>query len=161
MIHMRAGGVHTTVRESDESILAVLRALRGLGDALDRMHGAMGEGMDMNQTDLRALRMMVERESRGEIVSPHDLARHLRISTASTSKLLDRLELAGHVERRPHPSDGRARIVVLTEHSRRTFFTHFGEHLETMGRIAREYSKPELATIANFLRDMAGALDPR
>jgi DNA-binding MarR family transcriptional regulator len=159
MLHMGGGGVHR-VRDVDDSVIEVLFAMRSLGDALDRMHGAMGDDMEMNLTDLRALRMMVERERRGHAVSPHDLARHLRISTASTSKLIDRLEAAGHVERRPHPSDRRARVLVLTEHSRRTFFAHFGEHLATMRAVTMRYPPDQREVIGAFLDEMARALDP-
>jgi DNA-binding MarR family transcriptional regulator len=147
--------------DRQESVRAALLALRSLGDALDRMHGEVGDEMAMNLTDLRALRMMVEWERRGSAVSPHDLARHLRISTASTSKMVDRLAAAGHVERKPHPTDRRARVVVLTDHSRSTFYRHFGGHLGAMREIASDYDDEQLAVIAEFLDRMAQALDPR
>ena len=147
--------------DRQESVRAALLALRSLGDALDRMHGEVGDEMAMNLTDLRALRMMVEWERRGAAVSPHDLARHLRISTASTSKMVDRLSAAGHVERKPHPTDRRARVLVLTDHSRSTFYQHFGGHLGAMRDIAVDYDDEQLAVIADFLDRMARALDPR
>lgn len=149
------------MNDQDDPVRAALLALRSLGDALDRMHSEVGDGMAMNLTDLRALRMMVEWERRGADVSPHDLARHLRISTASTSKMIDRLSAAGHVERRPHPTDRRARVVVLTEHSRSTFYQHFGGHLGSMRAIAAQYDPDHLLVIADFLSRMAEALDPR
>lgn len=147
--------------ERSDAVFGALIALRSLSDAMDRMYGAMENDMEMNITDLRALRLLIEREQRGSAVSPHDLARHLRITTASTSKLLDRLEAAGHVERHPHPSDKRARVVSLTDHSRRTFFTHFGAHLTTMRGVADRYSADELQSISRFLTEMSDALDPR
>ena len=99
----------------DQAVMEVLQAVRALNDAMDRMNGGMKGDMEMNASDLAALRMLIVREGRGETVSPHQVADHLRISSASTTKLLDRLTAAGHVERRPHPSDRRARIVILTE----------------------------------------------
>lgn len=149
------------MNDQDDPVRSALLALRSLGDALDRMHSEIGDGMAMNLTDLRALRMMVEWERRGEDVSPHDLARHLRISTASTSKMIDRLSAAGHVERRPHPTDRRARVVVLTQHSRSTFYRHFGGHLGSMREIAADYDADQLRVIAEFFSRMATALDPR
>jgi len=50
----------------------------------------------------------------GTSTTPHEVAEHLGISTAATTVLLDRLMTAGHVERRPHPTDGRRKIVVPT-----------------------------------------------
>jgi DNA-binding MarR family transcriptional regulator len=139
----------------------VLQAVRALSDALDRMHSGMKGDMDMNATDLAALRMLIVREQRGEAVSPHDVADHLRISTASTTKLLDRLSASGHIERRPHPHDRRARVVVLTEVSRQEFFRHFGSHLGAMKEVAEHYDDAQLAVFARFLGEMSEAIDPR
>ncbi|HYJ49709.1 MAG TPA: MarR family transcriptional regulator [Microbacterium sp.] len=139
----------------------VLQAVRALSDAMDRMHGGMKGEMAVGATDLAALRMLIVREGRGETVSPHDVARHLRISTASTTKLLDRLSASGHIERRPHPSDRRARIVILTDESRSSFFRHFGQRLGLMRGVADRYADDELAVIARFLTELCDALDPR
>lgn len=144
-----------------EPVLSVLQAVRAFGDALDRMHGGMKDDMDMNASDLGALRMLIVREQRGESVSPHDVAHHLRISTASTTKLLDRLAASGHVERQPHPHDRRARIVVLTETSRQEFYRHFGAHLGAMRAVAERYSTAELELIARFLGELGESIDPR
>jgi DNA-binding MarR family transcriptional regulator len=142
-------------------VRTVLQAVRAFSDALDRMHGEMKGGMDMNATDLAALRMLIVREQRDEPVSPHDMARHLRISTASTTKLLDRLTASGHLERRPHPHDRRARVVVLTDVSRREFFQHFGAPLQAMRDVAGRYDDDELQTIARFVDELSDAIDPR
>lgn len=144
-----------------ESVTDALLAVRAFSDAMDRMHSGMKSDMDMNATDLAALRMLIVREQRGEMVSPHDVARHLRISTASTTKLLDRLSASGHLDRQPHPRDRRARVVVLTERTRREFYQHFGAHLASMRAVAEDYSDEDLATVARFLAEISEAADPR
>ncbi len=144
----------------EHAVMDVLVAIRALSDAMERMHSGMKGDMDMNASDVAALRMMIMREQRNQLVSPHDIARHLRISTASTTKLLDRLTESGHVERRPHPSDRRARVVVLTDESRAAFYRHFGERLQAMRRVAFGYDEDELAVVIRFLDDLSGALDP-
>ncbi|KQZ84572.1 transcriptional regulator [Microbacterium sp. Root166] len=143
----------------DRAVLQVLQAVRAFSDAMDRMHGGMKDDMEMNASDLSALRMLIMREQRGQAVSPHDVAQHLRISTASTTKLLDRLTASGHVERRAHPHDGRARVIVLTEESRRTFFRHFGDRLQAMRRVADRYTDDELVVIARFLAELGDAIE--
>ncbi|WP_328840039.1 MarR family winged helix-turn-helix transcriptional regulator [Streptomyces europaeiscabiei] len=44
-----------------------------------------------------------------------DLAAHLGVTKQAASQLVDELVRKGYVERRPHPGDARARLVVLTE----------------------------------------------
>lgn len=146
--------------DRDFAVRDLLRAVRTLGDALDRMHSGMKGDMDMNATDIAALRMLIVREQRGEAVSPHDLADHLRISTASTTKLLDRLSASGHLERRPHPTDRRARVVVLTQASRDEFYQHMGERLRAMRVVAGEFDDEQLSVIRRFLLQLSDALDP-
>lgn len=144
----------------DQVVMGVLQAIRAFTDAMDRMHGGLKADMDMNATDLAALRMLIMREGRGEIVSPHQLAEHLRISSASTTKLLDRLSASGHVARQPHPHDRRARVVVLTDESRSAFFRHFGERLRLMRGVAERYTDVELVLITGFLAEISETLDP-
>lgn len=140
------------------AVTHTLRALQTLSDALDRMHSGMKGDMDMNASDLATLRMLTIREHRGQMVSPHDVAAHLRISTASTTKLIDRLVASGHLERRPHPSDGRARVVVLTDKSRREFFRHFGVHLGAMRDMAVRFDDDQLETVASFMDQLTEAI---
>ncbi|MEU0221320.1 MarR family winged helix-turn-helix transcriptional regulator [Streptomyces sp. NPDC006265] len=44
-----------------------------------------------------------------------DLAAHLGVTKQAASQLVDEMVRKGYVERRPHPEDARARLVVLTE----------------------------------------------
>lgn len=142
----------------DQLVLDAMTAVRAFSDAMDRMHGGLRGDMDMNASDLAALRMLIVREQRGEWVSPHDIAAHLAISTASTTKLLDRLTASGHLERKPHPHDRRARIVVLSEAARHEFYQHFGERLRRMRAAMESYTDEELRVSARFLGDMETAL---
>ncbi len=142
----------------EHAVMDLLLAVRAFSDALDRMNGGMKDDMDMNASDLAALRMLIMREQRGESVSPHDVAHHLRISTASTTKLLDRLTEAGHVERLPHPTDRRARVIRLTPESRKTFYRHFGERMTAMRAVADRYDDAELALIVRFLGEMGDVI---
>jgi len=43
------------------------------------------------------------------------LAEHLDVTRQAAAQLVDELSANGYVERRPHPRDARARLIVLTE----------------------------------------------
>jgi DNA-binding MarR family transcriptional regulator len=45
----------------------------------------------------------------------NELAEHLGVSKQAASQMVDYLEEHGYVTRRPHPRDGRGKLVVLTE----------------------------------------------
>jgi DNA-binding MarR family transcriptional regulator len=45
----------------------------------------------------------------------NELAEHLGVSKQAASQMVDYLEEHGYVARRPHPGDGRGKLVVLTE----------------------------------------------
>jgi len=47
-----------------------------------------------------------------------DIADQLAITSGGASQAVDRVEKAGHVRRRPHPSNRRSSIVELTEEGR-------------------------------------------
>jgi len=44
-----------------------------------------------------------------------DLAAHLGVTKQAASQLVDEIVRKGYAERRPHPDDARARLIVLTE----------------------------------------------
>ena len=140
--------------------LEVLRAVRGFGDAHDRMSGGLKHGMDMNTSDLAALRLMIIREEQGRSVSPNEIARHLRISTASTTKLLDRLSASGHVRRAPHPHDRRARVVQLTEAARAEFFRLYGPQLAAIRQALEPFDDAELDAAVRVMAAVSAAIDP-
>jgi len=138
----------------------VLLAARAFSAASDRMMGALKDAMRMNATDLAALRLLIIREDRGLPASPRDIAGHLRISTASTSALIDRLAAAGHVRREPDPRDGRGRLVALTRASREEFVRRFGAELAAMRRALEAFTPAELAAAARVIGAMSAAIDP-
>lgn len=140
------------------AVVRTLRAIQLLNDALDRMHSDLTGLMKMNDSDLKALRMLAIREQQQRDVSPHELAEHLGVSTAAVTTLIDRLAAQGFAERHPHPRDGRSRILVLTPKAREHFFQHFGSHLSTMRELMEPMDSTDLHTIAGFLETLATRL---
>ena len=143
----------------DAQVFAMMRAVRAFGDAHDRMSAWMKQGMRMNASDLAALRLLIIREEERRPVSPRDLAAHLRISTASTTKLLDRLSAWGYVRRVPHPSDRRARVIELTDAARQEFFRRFGPQLSAMRDAMQQFTTAELEVAERAFRAMGAAID--
>ncbi|GAA1780563.1 MarR family winged helix-turn-helix transcriptional regulator [Agromyces lapidis] len=101
-----------------DQIVRVMQSLREWHDAARRMSEASSRYMKLNETDMRALRFLIAARNQGEIATPGALSDYLGISSASITKLLDRLERGDHITRAPHPSDRRALAITVTDETR-------------------------------------------
>ena len=137
----------------------VLSALRRYRAAEVAMRRRTRTAMRMGETDLAALRFLLEAHERSLAVSPKDLAMHLGISTASTSTLIDRLVHTGHVERLPHPTDGRAVVLSVLPVSDAEVRTTMGEMHRRMINVTSSLSGEEATIIAAFLARMTHAIE--
>lgn len=80
-----------------------MAALAALREAEQELSEALEQYMQLGQTDMKALHFLIVAKHTGDIVTARALAQHLQISTASVTKLLDRLEAGRHILRAPHP----------------------------------------------------------
>lgn len=60
-----------------------------------------------------------------------DIAARAQLSLAATSELVNDLQALGYLERRPDPSDGRAKLICLTERGR-GLMAHAGDRVATI-----------------------------
>ncbi|MBS7456363.1 MarR family winged helix-turn-helix transcriptional regulator [Coralloluteibacterium stylophorae] len=80
----------------------------GLGRRLE--HELTAGGYDLNLSQYVVMKHLAQR---GEMTAI-ELARHLNHNPGAMTRLLDRLQARGWVERRPHGVDRRALLVSLT-----------------------------------------------
>ena len=108
---MPDNGLRTTEETtSDELVILVVRTAKAL---VDRLRSERPDGASSPMTVVHGL---AARYLRGrDDVTAVELARYLRITKQSTSEVVALLEQAGIVRRAPHPRDGRARVVLLTD----------------------------------------------
>ena len=143
----------------DRSVVEVLEAVRQFRRADQEMRRRLSAGMDMNETDLQALQFVIAAESRGVQAHPREIAAHLRISTASTTKLLDRLTASGHLVRTEHPTDRRSVVVSSTPHAHHEIRERLERMHAAMAQIARDVPLEARPHVGAFLRAMAAQLD--
>ncbi|QUW20168.1 MarR family transcriptional regulator [Agrococcus sp. Marseille-Q4369] len=74
--------------------------------------------MRLGENDMRAIRYVMSAGRDGAIVTSTMIAEHLGITGPSVTKLLDRLEHAGHIRRERHPRDRRSLSIVVTDETR-------------------------------------------
>lgn len=149
------GGVDA---DSLRQITRIMAALAGLRDAEQRVAEASRRYMRLNETDMRALHYLIVCANTGVVATPGGIAQHLGISTASTTKLLDRLENGGHVVRSAHPSDRRALAISITPETRAAAMETVGRQQARRFHAAARLTEAEREVVIRFLRDMTQEL---
>ncbi|GAT73991.1 MarR family winged helix-turn-helix transcriptional regulator [Microbacterium hydrocarbonoxydans] len=140
--------------EALRQIAVLMGALGDLRDAEQRLSLASRRYMRLNETDMRALHYLIVCANRGLIATPSGIAGHLGISTASTTKLLDRLEKGGHIRRAPHPTDRRALAISITAETRQAAMETVGRQQAKRFYAAARLSADERDVVIRFLTDM-------
>jgi len=73
------------------------------------------EKYDLTNYQVMILRALLQVTQNGDVVNQAELADYLRTNVMMTSNVLRTLEKKNLVSRQPHPSDTRAKVIVLTE----------------------------------------------
>lgn len=142
-----------------KQISEVMAAMGSLRESEDKLSEASLAYMKLGRTDMRALHFLIVMANKGTIVTPGAIAAHLRISTASTTKLLDRLERGGHVTRSIHPLDRRAFAIEITADTREAAMQTVGRQHAKRFEAAARLSPAEREIVTRFLLDTAQQLD--
>lgn len=126
-------------------------ALREVLDTYDDLQRHVAQEMHLGLNDVTALEHLVRRSD----IGPAGLASVLGITTASATVLVDRLEKAGHVERRSHPEDRRRKQLVVTESAKVEVFTALQPIFEMHREIDAQFNNEEQAVIESYLQQVA------
>ncbi|MBP3976029.1 MarR family winged helix-turn-helix transcriptional regulator [Microbacterium sp. BLY] len=132
----------------------LMEALGGLREAEQRLSQASRRYMQLNETDMRALHYLIVCDNRSVVATPSGIAHHLGVSTAATTKLLDRLEKGGHIRRAPHPTDRRALAITITPETRHAAMETVGRQQAKRFYAAARLSAEEREVVIRFLLDM-------
>jgi DNA-binding MarR family transcriptional regulator len=144
-----------------EQVVGVLEALRRWRETERRMSEASRRYMKLGETDMRALRFIIAMQNHGRVVTPGAIAEHLGITTASTTKLIDRLAAGDHVRRFPHPSDRRSLAIEVTDETRRVARESVGRSHARRFDAAARLTPRERETVTRFLDDLASSDEDR
>ncbi|MGP9607089.1 MarR family winged helix-turn-helix transcriptional regulator [Glutamicibacter sp. AOP38-B1-38] len=138
-----------------ERIMAELGRLRAVERRI--MHSAQSF-MKLNETDMRAIRQLISAKHAGQAVTPGLLARHLGVTTASVTKMIDRLVAGGHVVRKAHPTDRRSWQVEVSEETHLAAREQLGRHHAKRFDVALGLSPAERDVVIRFLAGTSEAL---
>jgi len=91
-------------------------------------------------------------------VGPAELARHLGVTTAASSGIVDRLVERGHAVRRPHASDRRRTDVDITASGRAEVLGHLAPMFAALHELDSQLTPDETEVVEAYLRGAIVAL---
>lgn len=128
-----------------------LETLRSLLEAGVRIRHVVSRRAALSEVELATL----ERLSHGP-AGPGALARHLEVTSAAATGIVDRLSRRGHLERVPDEADRRRTQLHLTDAGRGEMQRQLEPMFQGLARLDAEFSAEERAVVERYLR---GALE--
>jgi DNA-binding MarR family transcriptional regulator len=130
-------------------ILEDLREIVRLSGEFERH---LGRVLAVNPTDLTAMQHLIEEGP----LSPSELSRRLRISTAATTLVVDRLEASGHARRHRHEDDRRKIVVVPDARSTQRTADELLPIVRGIAELVTDLPPEESAVVERFLDRVVG-----
>jgi len=130
-------------------------AIRELQNASQEASRALASSLGLRVTDITALQHLAVADLP---IGPVQLGQLLGITSASATALVDRLERAGHLQRAPHPRDGRRLTLILSPNTAEQIFRALVPLTRAIDRAANRLSPIEARATRRFLSDTSEAL---
>ncbi len=130
-------------------------ALRRLLLAGREMQAEVARKMGVRLADVQAVDVVV---SAGQPTGTVELGQRMGIRSASAAALVDRLAAAGHLTRRPHPTDRRRVTLEATDHARTEVRQALAPLLDEIAAISGGLDDDQAGTVLAFLADVTAAM---
>ena len=133
--------------------MTTLSALDQLIQAAAAVEPAVARRAGISTSELQALRHLVDGSC-----GPVELSHLLGVTSAASSGVVDRLAARGHVERRPHPADGRRTQVEVTPGGREEIDALLAPMRDRLAEVDAGLSEEERAVVLRYLTGVTEAL---
>lgn len=133
-------------------VARVLMAGRENGTRAILFQQTVGQILGLSATDMKCLDVIY----RSGPASPTQLSELTGLTTGAVTILIDRLETAKLIERKPDPKDRRRTVLLPTREAMKKV-PHFYESMgSAMEVVTAEYSDKELQTLERYFIETAG-----
>jgi len=123
--------------------------------AATRHRSAVSRRLGLSESEMLAVAHLAQRGR----LTPSALAELLDLSSGGVTALVQRLALAGHVERTRHPTDRRSVELELSPGLVERAAVAFEPLVRALDEVAAELSEPEQAVVRRFLVRVAIATE--
>jgi DNA-binding MarR family transcriptional regulator len=134
----------TNPTKSELKVRALI-AVRDYGIHLTQFRHAVDEAAGLNATDSECLRLLFLKG----VATPSELARHTGLTSGATTAMLDRLENAGLIERRPNLEDRRGTLIFPQKSGAAKVAAWFESARRAQDELISSYSEAELEIIVD------------
>ncbi|HWS50635.1 MAG TPA: MarR family transcriptional regulator [Microbacterium sp.] len=153
---MNPTGIPGLDAEESEAWQALIATTIWLPAALDLQ---LQRDQGISHFEYGVMSMLVRQEA--QTMRIKERARATNGALSRLSRVLDRLESRGWVERRPHPEDGRVTLAVLTREGRRKVAAATPGHIATVRSLVFEQlSLEQVRELAAMLQPVVQAAGP-
>lgn len=132
-----------------------LIAVRDYGFHLRLFQNTVSEWAGLNTTDMECLRLLFLKGT----ATPSEVARHTGLTSGATTAMLDRLEKAELIERRPNPNDRRGTLIVPAKLAVEKAASWFESARKAQDELISSYSENELRIIADVFEQFTKLWD--
>jgi DNA-binding MarR family transcriptional regulator len=130
----------------------VMMAARDQGISNVLFRNATARRLGLNVTDSECLSFLT---IKGGTSTPTEIARYTGLTSGSTTAMLDRLEKAGFIRRRPNPEDRRGTLIEVCDLWTQAAMPLMAGVQASQKALIASYSDEELMVITNFLTRFA------
>jgi MarR family 2-MHQ and catechol resistance regulon transcriptional repressor len=147
--------------DSDASATHVWLVLSKAARAVEQNALRSVSGLGLGLSDFAVLEVLLHKGAQPVNV----IGQRVLLTSGSITTAIDRLEARKLVHRTPHPEDGRARLVELTEKGKRLIECAFGQHAADLEETVAVLSTNERLELIRLLKKLgifaAGRLSER
>lgn len=133
----------------------VIISARKYGISSTLFRNAVGSRLGVNDTDMQCLGLLFFKG----VATPTELSKYTGISSGATTAMLDRLEHAKLIQRKPNPKDRRGVLIQVDESSINTVGPLFADTRLAQNKLVASYTEAELQIIADFFEKFTAVWD--
>ncbi|MFF4185061.1 MarR family winged helix-turn-helix transcriptional regulator [Streptomyces sp. NPDC001691] len=126
----------------------IIASMTDLAGSLGRLNDLIAQQLGIAQTDLLCLHVL----NRAGVTTAGELGSRLGRSTGAVTHMIDRLEKAGYVRRKPDPSDRRRVLVEASRPGLDRIASFYADIDARTRRLMTTFTDDQLAAIQTFLR---------
>jgi DNA-binding MarR family transcriptional regulator len=130
-----------------------LTTLRELLDVAAQVRPVVARRAGLSHNELQALELLFEAP-----MGPAEIARHLGVTTAASSGIVDRLTARGHAVRTPDEADRRRTAVSLTESGATEVVGHLAPMFTALHELDASLDDDQRVAVDAYLRGAVAAL---